>query len=663
MTTTIQVLGKTQRTAPFHVKTKTMMIGSLTSNQISLEGAGVEPIHAMLEPDDGGTWRLTDLGTLAGLKVNGTKVEIETTVKAGDVIEVGQASFTVKAHREPERRVVPTLFGTRVHNAQKREGRTLEVIAYWGNTVLNVDHFAPDLKGFDEVTIGDPTKAHFISGGREFFDSRVLAEVEDQRCVLKLEDDMEARVRKNGEMQKLEGNKRLSLGTRDYAHVRHGAVRYFLHYANHPQVELPVDKRQDKVLQALGALGFVGYFVMVMIALLVKPKPLPTLPEVPTGPTEIYEKHQKVITLEPVQKKKDIVVKVPDAVKPVPPTQKKKIVKEVPPPVKEPVKQPTPKVPVQIAQQTVAQTQPANTKQPTPTVTAKTTPETPANPLQPTPTPSFKPGGGGQPAGQKMPTPLLGSNGGPGSKQVNMGQLKGQTAFNKPGVEGATGPQASTQNLGKLGNQFGKVSTLLGGTHVDFKSSPGGAGAKLGSATKDLGPGGTGGKSMDYAGNNNLKGWGKGPGSGGLLSGGPGNEPGFGPDGTGKGKGPGKGDGTLPGFGGHRQVSIPEQMPSLIGPATYDVNEILKVIRANLNQIRHCYEQALQRKPNLSGRIKTVFTIDSSGRVQTVTVADSTIDDMVMRGCVTGKIQRWSFPKLPLKEPVQVGYPFLFNPL
>jgi TonB family protein len=92
-------------------------------------------------------------------------------------------------------------------------------------------------------------------------------------------------------------------------------------------------------------------------------------------------------------------------------------------------------------------------------------------------------------------------------------------------------------------------------------------------------------------------------------------------------------------------------------------NEVMMVIRANFNQIRHCYEQLLQRSPSASGKIAVNFTVGLSGSVSSVSVAEATLNDSVMRGCVTGHIQRWDFPKPRGGQPVTVNYPFVFNPL
>ena len=87
------------------------------------------------------------------------------------------------------------------------------------------------------------------------------------------------------------------------------------------------------------------------------------------------------------------------------------------------------------------------------------------------------------------------------------------------------------------------------------------------------------------------------------------------------------------------------------------------VLRANLNQIRNCYEQLLQRSPSASGKMAVNFVVGANGMVQTVGVTESTIQDSRMRSCVTGRIQRWKFPEPRGGQPVTVTYPFVFNPI
>jgi outer membrane biosynthesis protein TonB len=106
---------------------------------------------------------------------------------------------------------------------------------------------------------------------------------------------------------------------------------------------------------------------------------------------------------------------------------------------------------------------------------------------------------------------------------------------------------------------------------------------------------------------------------------------------------------------------VPPGDPVVAGGLT--TQEVQAVIRANLNQIRHCYEQLLQRSPNANGKIKVNFVIGSDGRVTSSNIASDTVGDAVMAGCVTGKIVRWKFPTPRGGQNVNVNYPFVFNPL
>ena len=90
-------------------------------------------------------------------------------------------------------------------------------------------------------------------------------------------------------------------------------------------------------------------------------------------------------------------------------------------------------------------------------------------------------------------------------------------------------------------------------------------------------------------------------------------------------------------------------------------SEVFTVIRANLVQIRHCYENLLARRSNSEGNLKTTFVIDLSGRVAAASVSSGTISDPIMRGCVTGRIKRWRFPKPRSSQVVRVRYPFVFT--
>src|SRR5690349_12388476 len=62
--------------------------------QISLDSATISRRHAELVKDPFGRWWIRDLGSRNGTHVNGTRV-VETTVKPGDLIQIGDFSLTL----------------------------------------------------------------------------------------------------------------------------------------------------------------------------------------------------------------------------------------------------------------------------------------------------------------------------------------------------------------------------------------------------------------------------------------------------------------------------------------------------------------------------------------------------------------------------------------
>jgi hypothetical protein len=92
--------------------------------------------------------------------------------------------------------------------------------------------------------------------------------------------------------------------------------------------------------------------------------------------------------------------------------------------------------------------------------------------------------------------------------------------------------------------------------------------------------------------------------------------------------------------------------------------EIMAVIRANLNQVRHCYETLLKTSPQAAGKVTATFVIGGkTGAVTSASLSQSTIQDAAFRGCIIGKIETWRFPKPRGGKDVTVNYPFVFNPL
>jgi TonB family protein len=128
--------------------------------------------------------------------------------------------------------------------------------------------------------------------------------------------------------------------------------------------------------------------------------------------------------------------------------------------------------------------------------------------------------------------------------------------------------------------------------------------------------------------------------------------------------GHGGGGGTGYGYGsgcgglGGRRASVPDVLCGLADVrGSCDKDLIRRVVRAHLNEVRFCYERALQSHPSLQGRAVTRFVIGYDGRVTSSQIASSTVSPEV-DACVAQAIARWQFVPRCVGE---VSYPFVFE--
>ena len=294
--------------------TQRMLIGTLLSNEVAVRAAGVDPIHAMIEYDDGGERVIIDLGSSSGVKLNGKSVEVESRLKAGDRITVGSvdlhyvdakvgaapAAHAAGATPPPPNNLAVTQQSPQVlepsqghpgsngsggetrkttpsspqgNNKRKREnqlfsprkaqprGDVLEVVSYWGDTILDVELFHKDFSGYEACTIGDPTKAHMLAGGKEDVQNHLFAVPRPDGYRLYLRDGMKARIRKGGQVYEKNGKSKIRLGMKDIAHITYDAVKYFVMYVKPPALDLPPNRSKDPLF--LGMLVFTMFFYVL----------------------------------------------------------------------------------------------------------------------------------------------------------------------------------------------------------------------------------------------------------------------------------------------------------------------------------------------------------------------------------------------------------------
>lgn len=113
-----------------------------------------------------------------------------------------------------------------------------------------------------------------------------------------------------------------------------------------------------------------------------------------------------------------------------------------------------------------------------------------------------------------------------------------------------------------------------------------------------------------------------------------------------------------------RQGRTPNRMRvgNIQAIGTLSKEAIRRVIHRHRNEVKFCYEQALQSRPDLEGRVTMRFMIAPSGAVQVAGVQSSTLGNQGVESCVTTAVRRWSFPQPEGGGSVMVTYPFSLIP-
>ncbi len=132
--------------------------------------------------------------------------------------------------------------------------------------------------------------------------------------------------------------------------------------------------------------------------------------------------------------------------------------------------------------------------------------------------------------------------------------------------------------------------------------------------------------------------------------------------GHGGGGGPGHGYGRGAGGLHGRNARVPTNRTGTADVRGSLSREVIRrVIRRHINEVRFCYEQQLNARPDLEGRVMVSFIISPTGAVQTASVGNSTINNAAVEGCIVQAVRRWTFPAPDGGGVVGVNYPFMLN--
>lgn len=132
----------------------------------------------------------------------------------------------------------------------------------------------------------------------------------------------------------------------------------------------------------------------------------------------------------------------------------------------------------------------------------------------------------------------------------------------------------------------------------------------------------------------------------------------------GHGAGGGTGSGYGSGAGGFhgRSAKVPRirsGQADVHGSLSKEV--IRRVIGRHINEVRFCYEQELNSRPDLQGRVAVKFIISPTGAVQTAAVDKSDMGNAKVEQCIAQSVRRWTFPAPEGGGIVVVTYPFVLQ--
>lgn len=121
----------------------------------------------------------------------------------------------------------------------------------------------------------------------------------------------------------------------------------------------------------------------------------------------------------------------------------------------------------------------------------------------------------------------------------------------------------------------------------------------------------------------------------------------------------GGGNGRLHRRNPRPQVTVPRGVAQVRGGLSREA--IRRVVRRNLSQVRHCYEQGLVSNPSIEGRVTVSWIVNPTGAVSTSSIASTTLSNSSVERCIARAVTRWSFPQPDGGGPVGVNYPFVLR--
>ena len=101
-----------------------------------------------------------------------------------------------------------------------------------------------------------------------------------------------------------------------------------------------------------------------------------------------------------------------------------------------------------------------------------------------------------------------------------------------------------------------------------------------------------------------------------------------------------------------------EKATDVVG--SLDAKKIQSAVGRYNSQAQACHTRALNKNPNISGRVVVSLVVDPSGEVLDVIIVENTTGTQDVPRCLVTRIKRWKFPKFE-GDIAQFSLPFLFT--
>lgn len=88
---------------------------------------------------------------------------------------------------------------------------------------------------------------------------------------------------------------------------------------------------------------------------------------------------------------------------------------------------------------------------------------------------------------------------------------------------------------------------------------------------------------------------------------------------------------------------------------------VKKVIKAKLLEVQKCYTDLIIEGMAKAGSVVVTWEIDDKGGVGNLMVKENTANDSALAGCVTEKMQTWTFPPAENGKIFAATYTFKFG--